>query len=296
MKQDEEKNRAFGICSEHGNPKELICLSGCNVRVCAHCALFGAHRGHDVKEETEVLQLIGEHTYQLAQMLDEMKSAQAELREPKYYWKFANDYRQKKELIKEHIQDEFRAWRKALRALEMKILDELHSSHFQSFEEKFQSAKSENSKMLANVTNLVHETDAIINDFQTRQANDKHYIDFKLTNMETIDLILTKAEAQLDSILTWRDFKSLEGLDKQYSKIQVIFDPAFEAVAEKLTTIVGWEKRVGKIENKIISNKADLSGDINTGQLSFNQESDSQGRSLEAIPAPDISRISFEYE
>lgn len=49
--------------------------------------------------------------------------------------------------------------------------------------------------MLANVTNLVHETDAIINDFQTRQANDKHYIDFKLTNMETIDLILTKAEA-----------------------------------------------------------------------------------------------------
>lgn len=50
----------------------------------------------------------------------------------------------------------------------------------------------------------------------------------------------------------------------------MIFDPAFEAVAEKLTTIVGWEKRVGKIENKIISNKADLSGDINTGQLSFN--------------------------
>jgi len=65
-------------------------------------------------------------------------------------------------------------------------------------------------------------------------------------------------------------------------------------VAEKLCTINGWQKKEGKIENKIISNKVDLSGDINA-QLSFNQEVDSQGRSLEAIP-PDISRISFEYE
>lgn len=69
-----------------------------------------------------------------------------------------------------------------------------------------------------------------------------------------------------------------------------MFDPAFEAVAEKLCTINGWQKKDAKIENKIIINKVDLSGDINA-QYSF----DSQGRSLEAIP-PDISRISFEYD
>lgn len=71
----------------------------------------------------------------------------------------------------------------------------------------------------------------------------------------------------------------------------MVFDPAFEAVAEKLCTINGWEKKDAKIENKIIGNKVDLSGDINANQYSF----DSQGRSLEGIP-PDISRISFEYD
>ena len=42
-----------------------------------------------------------------------------------------------------------------------------------------------------------------------------------------------------------------------------MFDTAFEAVAEKLCTINGWQKKDGKIENKIIGTKADLSGDMN---------------------------------
>ena len=109
----------------------------------------------------------------------------------------------------------------------------------------------------------------MLNDWHDNQAADTHYIDFNLANVETTDLMLTKAEAQLDSILTWRDFKSLDGLDRQYEKISVIFDPAFEAVAEKLCTINGWQKKESKMENKIIGNKVDLSGDINT-HLSFN--------------------------
>jgi len=57
----------------------------------------------------------------------------------------------------------------------------------------------------------------------------------------------------------------LEGLDEQYSKIQVVFDPAFEAIAEKLCTINGWLKEdTVKMENKIIVNKVDLSVDINS--------------------------------
>ena len=91
----------------------------------------------------------------------------------------------------------------------------------------------------------------------------------------------------MDSILSWREFKSLDGLEEQYSKIQVVFDPAFEDVAEKLCTINSWQTK----NNKIIVSKADLSGEFKGGQYSF----DSQGRGLEGIPH-DISRISFENE
>lgn len=224
-------------------------------------------------------------------MVEDMKSAKLELSEPKYYWEFANKYREKKETLKAHIQKEFRVWRKSLRALEMKILDELHHSHYQCFEEKFQTAKSHNQKMLQGVSDLIGDTQRMLDDFESEQEINKHFIDYNLANTETIDLVLTKAEAQMDSIINWREFKSLEGLDAQYDKIQVVFDPAFEAVAEKLCTINGWEKKDSKIENKIIGNKVDLSGDINANQYSF----DSQGRSLDTIP-PDISRISFEYD
>ena len=282
--------KSFGMCPEHQACKELICLSGCQVRVCPKCALFGAHQGHDVREESEVFSLIGEHVTSVNQMLEDMRSAQAELSEPKYYWQFANRYREKKESLKAHIQKEFRVWRKSLRALEMKILDDLHHSHYQFFEEKFQKAKTENQKMLTSVNKTITDTQKLLDDFNGKQALDKHWIDFKLANADTIDLILTKAEAQMDTILSWREFKSLEGLDKQYEMINVIFDPAFEALTEKLCTINGWEKKAVKIEHKIIGTKVDLSGDMNA-HCSF----DSQGRSIEAIP-PDISRISFEYE
>ncbi len=85
--------KAVGFCSEHQALKELVCLSGCECRVCPHCALFGVHQGHDVREESEVLALITEHSSQLDLMVEDMKSAQMELREPKYYWEFANKYR-----------------------------------------------------------------------------------------------------------------------------------------------------------------------------------------------------------
>lgn len=61
--------KTLGICKEHDRPLELVCL-GCKVRVCPHCALFGAHKGHDVREESEVQNLISEHAKQLEQMVD----------------------------------------------------------------------------------------------------------------------------------------------------------------------------------------------------------------------------------
>jgi len=56
-----------------------------------------------VREEQEVLSLIGDHSTQLTQMVEDMKSAKLELSEPKYYWEFANKYREKKETLKAHI-------------------------------------------------------------------------------------------------------------------------------------------------------------------------------------------------
>ena len=74
--------KAYGLCTEHEKPNELICLSGCKVRVCPHCALFGTHKGHEVREENEVQAIVAEHSSQLNQMLEEMRLAKGELTDP----------------------------------------------------------------------------------------------------------------------------------------------------------------------------------------------------------------------
>lgn len=67
-----------------------------------------------------------------------------ELSEKQVYWKLMDKYRAKKDELKTHIQTEFRRWRKELRALEMKVLDKLHTGSFNLIEEQFTKAKDEN--------------------------------------------------------------------------------------------------------------------------------------------------------
>ena len=42
------------MCLEHGKPRELICIK-CQKKVCHTCALFGSHKGHDVREKNETM-------------------------------------------------------------------------------------------------------------------------------------------------------------------------------------------------------------------------------------------------
>ena len=42
------------LCKEHGRKLESICIQD-RMRICANCALFGAHKNHDIRQESEVV-------------------------------------------------------------------------------------------------------------------------------------------------------------------------------------------------------------------------------------------------
>ena len=42
------------MCLEHGKPRELICVN-CKKKCCHTCALFGAHKSHDVREHADTI-------------------------------------------------------------------------------------------------------------------------------------------------------------------------------------------------------------------------------------------------
>ena len=45
---------AQSMCPKHKKVIEIVCID-CKERICSNCALFGNHRGHDIKEEAMVL-------------------------------------------------------------------------------------------------------------------------------------------------------------------------------------------------------------------------------------------------
>jgi len=58
-------------CATHGKPRELICIS-CKAMVCHTCALFGEHKGHDVREKVETMREIEVRTEVLMEMFEQM--------------------------------------------------------------------------------------------------------------------------------------------------------------------------------------------------------------------------------
>ena len=55
------------MCGEHQRKLEIICIQD-RTRICSTCALFGQHKGHDVRMEQEVVSELTIRTELLIQM------------------------------------------------------------------------------------------------------------------------------------------------------------------------------------------------------------------------------------
>lgn len=63
------------MCPTHNRKLEIICIDD-QERICSNCALFGAHKNHDVRMETEVLREIQLRTELLMEMYEIMEQQQ----------------------------------------------------------------------------------------------------------------------------------------------------------------------------------------------------------------------------
>ena len=55
---------------------DLVCID-CKERICSNCALFGSHRGHDIKEETAILEEISLRSAALTSLAKDIGDAHA---------------------------------------------------------------------------------------------------------------------------------------------------------------------------------------------------------------------------
>lgn len=66
---DEQQFPEEELCPQHKRKLEIICIDD-QARICSNCALFGNHRNHDIRMETDVLHEIQVRTECLIEMYD----------------------------------------------------------------------------------------------------------------------------------------------------------------------------------------------------------------------------------
>lgn len=66
----------MNMCREHNRKLEVVCLEH-KCRICANCALFGTHKGHDIKPEEDVLREIATRAERLIDIFQAIEKSQS---------------------------------------------------------------------------------------------------------------------------------------------------------------------------------------------------------------------------
>ncbi|CDW91449.1 achain crystal structure of engineered northeast structural genomics consortium target [Stylonychia lemnae] len=216
-------------CPVHQRPVELICVDD-KMRICAQCALFGQHKGHDVRMEEEVTKEISLKVEVIMEMYQAIEQSCDELNDNTNYDRHYNIYKHKQNEIKDKIQDKFKEWRRALRAVEMKVIDSLYVN-FQQFEEKFGQAKNHNNKMISEAQAWMDRAKQQLDEYTNKTVEDPLYIPYDMIENKKNNLadeILNCGEQILDKVEKQRGFPSLNGMENSYGTVKVAFDPNVE--------------------------------------------------------------------
>jgi len=88
-----EMEGKWAICESHREQKKVICLTD-NTLICTNCAIFGDHKGHQVKQLSSFEGVLNQKKDQLSAVAEKM-------------FELTNDLEEKKKSLKEAIKDKF---------------------------------------------------------------------------------------------------------------------------------------------------------------------------------------------
>jgi hypothetical protein len=95
------------MCPEHGRKLEIVCIQD-RKRICANCALFGSHKNHDIRQESEVMSEITLRTEMVMQMYEMMELSTSNRIEPAQVAKMAHQFQKKANELNKELKDRFR--------------------------------------------------------------------------------------------------------------------------------------------------------------------------------------------
>lgn len=113
------KDEDDDLCAEHGRKLEIICIQ-CRQRICSTCALFGAHKGHDVRMEQEVVNELTIRTELLIQMYQIVDDISQNRVDQNTVTKMNTEFRMKSNELKNNLKEKFNELKTMLKIQEQK--------------------------------------------------------------------------------------------------------------------------------------------------------------------------------
>lgn len=93
-------------CEEHNRKLEIICIQD-RMRICSTCALFGAHKGHDVRMEHEVVGELAVRTELLIQMYQIVDDISQNRVDQAHVNQMNTEFRQKSNELRSNLKEKF---------------------------------------------------------------------------------------------------------------------------------------------------------------------------------------------
>ena len=107
------------MCLEHNRKLEIVCIQD-RQRICSTCALFGAHKGHDVRMEQEVVEELSVRTELLIQMYQIVDEISRDRVDQVQVNQMAAEFRHKSNELKNHLKEKFNELKTILKIQEQK--------------------------------------------------------------------------------------------------------------------------------------------------------------------------------
>ncbi len=115
----------------------------------------------------------------LIEMYQAMEISVEELSNPENYDKQMHIFRAKQNEMKDRIHEKFKEWRRALRAVEMKVIDQVYLNYAQ-FEDSFQKAFNHNNKMINDAQSWMERAKQQLDEYTIKTSQDSTYVPFDM--------------------------------------------------------------------------------------------------------------------
>ena len=147
-------------------------------------------------------------------------------------------------------------WRNLLHTFEMNMLDSLKQA-FTPFDEVFQKAKLDNSKLLREADGWLLSMRVMLE--ESVMGSLQNQIPYSILDQEELDKNLIVADALISKIGSKNTYASLQGLETKYNDIRAEFTPSFEDRILKCFKLITHQRHEKKDHFTILSDSFDKS-------------------------------------